>query len=472
MWWSKGLSPGGGVGVEQAALAAGGHRHADRVADALAERAGGGLDAGGVAVLRVARGLAAPGAQRLEVVELEAVAGEVELDVQGEAASARRRARTGRGRASAGRPGRAASPSGTAGTPTGARLIAVPGWPLPTFCTASMARTRTVSTARWSRSVQSSSAARAGPAHGVRRVGGSTGARAYSGLGSSTRHERLTSPEGGSRDRRGALDVSVPRRPRRLAPDEQPLTVPAPAEVSVTAVDRPRVRAAADRRHRRRARRASAAYVGLTKPRDHRAAAAHHGPGDVPRRSGASRRSWLVVATVVGGTLSAGSANALNCVFDRDIDEQMRRTRRRPLPRHIVSPAGGAGLRARARRGLDAVARAAASTGSPPGWRSAANAVLRRRLHDAAQAAHHPEHRLGRRRRLHAGADRLDRGHRRARLGAGRAVPGRLLLDAAALLGAGDALPRGLRRGATCRCCRWSRRRAEVGAADRRSTPG
>jgi heme o synthase len=45
----------------------------------------------------------------------------------------------------------------------------------------------------------------------------------------------------------------------------------------------------------------------------------------------------LVVATVLGGTLSAGSANALNCVYDRDIDERMRRTRRRALPRHIVS---------------------------------------------------------------------------------------------------------------------------------------
>ncbi len=47
---------------------------------------------------------------------------------------------------------------------------------------------------------------------------------------------------------------------------------------------------------------------------------------------------WLVVATVVGGTLSAGSANALNCVYDRDIDERMRRTRRRALPRHVVAP--------------------------------------------------------------------------------------------------------------------------------------
>ena len=39
---------------------------------------------------------------------------------------------------------------------SGARLIAVPGWPLPTFCTASAASTRTVSTATESRSVQSS----------------------------------------------------------------------------------------------------------------------------------------------------------------------------------------------------------------------------------------------------------------------------------------------------------------------------
>ncbi len=46
----------------------------------------------------------------------------------------------------------------------------------------------------------------------------------------------------------------------------------------------------------------------------------------------------LVLATVVGGTLAAGSANALNCVVDRDIDERMQRTRRRPLPRHQVSP--------------------------------------------------------------------------------------------------------------------------------------
>ncbi|MCW2748061.1 MAG: protoheme farnesyltransferase, partial [Nocardioidaceae bacterium] len=45
----------------------------------------------------------------------------------------------------------------------------------------------------------------------------------------------------------------------------------------------------------------------------------------------------LVLATFVGGALSAGSANALNCVVDADIDQRMRRTRRRPLPLHSVT---------------------------------------------------------------------------------------------------------------------------------------
>jgi protoheme IX farnesyltransferase len=39
-----------------------------------------------------------------------------------------------------------------------------------------------------------------------------------------------------------------------------------------------------------------------------------------------------VVAVLVGGTLAAGGAHAINCWFDRDIDAEMTRTRRRPLP--------------------------------------------------------------------------------------------------------------------------------------------
>ena len=44
----------------------------------------------------------------------------------------------------------------------------------------------------------------------------------------------------------------------------------------------------------------------------------------------------LAVATMLGGLLAAASANVFNCVIDADIDEKMRRTRRRPLPRHQV----------------------------------------------------------------------------------------------------------------------------------------
>jgi protoheme IX farnesyltransferase len=81
-----------------------------------------------------------------------------------------------------------------------------------------------------------------------------------------------------------------------------------------------------------------AAYVGLTKPRVIELLLLT----TVPVMFFAARGIpdlWLVVATVVGGTFSAGSASVFNCVYDRDIDEQMRRTRRRALPRHIVSPA-------------------------------------------------------------------------------------------------------------------------------------
>ncbi|HEX5013123.1 MAG TPA: heme o synthase [Candidatus Limnocylindrales bacterium] len=48
--------------------------------------------------------------------------------------------------------------------------------------------------------------------------------------------------------------------------------------------------------------------------------------------------AWLTVWTLIGGTLAAGSANAINCYLDRDIDELMTRTRRRPLPAHQVEP--------------------------------------------------------------------------------------------------------------------------------------
>ena len=48
--------------------------------------------------------------------------------------------------------------------------------------------------------------------------------------------------------------------------------------------------------------------------------------------------TWLVLATLVGGMLAAGGANAINQFADRDIDVKMQRTQRRPLPRGSVSP--------------------------------------------------------------------------------------------------------------------------------------
>lgn len=47
---------------------------------------------------------------------------------------------------------------------------------------------------------------------------------------------------------------------------------------------------------------------------------------------------WLILWTLVGGALSAGGAGAINCYFDRDIDQMMTRTRKRPLPQHKVVP--------------------------------------------------------------------------------------------------------------------------------------
>lgn len=49
---------------------------------------------------------------------------------------------------------------------------------------------------------------------------------------------------------------------------------------------------------------------------------------------------WLVLATLVGGTLAAGSANAFNMWFDRDIDAVMERTKDRPLVTGVVSVRG------------------------------------------------------------------------------------------------------------------------------------
>jgi heme o synthase len=79
------------------------------------------------------------------------------------------------------------------------------------------------------------------------------------------------------------------------------------------------------------------AYVGLTKPRIIELLLVTTVPAMFLAARGVPNLG-VVMATMIGGCLAAASANVFNCVLDRDIDERMRRTRRRPLPRHAVEP--------------------------------------------------------------------------------------------------------------------------------------
>jgi protoheme IX farnesyltransferase len=80
-----------------------------------------------------------------------------------------------------------------------------------------------------------------------------------------------------------------------------------------------------------------AAYVALTKPRIIELLLITTVPSMV-LAAGGWPDTWLVIATLIGGTLSAGGANALNCYIDRDIDRVMHRTARRPLPSDSITP--------------------------------------------------------------------------------------------------------------------------------------
>jgi protoheme IX farnesyltransferase len=79
------------------------------------------------------------------------------------------------------------------------------------------------------------------------------------------------------------------------------------------------------------------AYVALTKPRIIVLLLIITVPAMV-LAAGALPPLAAIAATLVGGTLAAGSANAINMYLDRDIDEVMRRTRQRPLPGHRIEP--------------------------------------------------------------------------------------------------------------------------------------
>ena len=79
------------------------------------------------------------------------------------------------------------------------------------------------------------------------------------------------------------------------------------------------------------------AYVALTKPRIIELLLVTTVPTMVVAEGGMPSL-WLMAATVLGGTLAAGGANAINMVVDRDIDRLMERTKGRPLVTGEITP--------------------------------------------------------------------------------------------------------------------------------------
>jgi protoheme IX farnesyltransferase len=78
-------------------------------------------------------------------------------------------------------------------------------------------------------------------------------------------------------------------------------------------------------------------FVALTKPRIIELLLVTTLPTMVVARRGVPS-VWLMLATLAGGALSAGGANATNMFLDRDIDAVMHRTRKRPLVTGVVKP--------------------------------------------------------------------------------------------------------------------------------------
>lgn len=77
------------------------------------------------------------------------------------------------------------------------------------------------------------------------------------------------------------------------------------------------------------------AYIALTKPRIIELLLITTVPAMFLAAGGFPSLS-LVLWTMLGGWMAAASANTFNCVLDADIDQKMRRTRRRPMARHQV----------------------------------------------------------------------------------------------------------------------------------------
>ncbi|MBC9954542.1 protoheme IX farnesyltransferase [Leucobacter sp. cx-42] len=77
-------------------------------------------------------------------------------------------------------------------------------------------------------------------------------------------------------------------------------------------------------------------YVALTKPRVMELLLVVTVPAMILAQGGLPNL-WLVLATLIGGAMSAGSAGAFNCYIDREADRVMNRTKNRPLVTREIS---------------------------------------------------------------------------------------------------------------------------------------
>ena len=187
------------------------------------------------------------------------------------------------------------------------------------------------------------------------------------------------------------------------------------------------------------------AYLALDQAPDHRVAAGDDAADDGGSREGIPRW-WLIVATLVGGALSAAGANAANMFVDRDIDAVMHRTRDRPLVTGAVTPTAAFVFSIV----LEVVAfvlfwRAVnlfsglLALGAALFYVFVYSIGLKRRST--------PEHRHRRRGRGVPCLDRLDRSHRPSGVARHRAVRDDRHLDAVAFLGPGRTVPGRLQGG-------------------------
>jgi hypothetical protein len=335
-----------GVRVEQPPLAPRGHGHADGGGQPLAQRAGGDLDTRGVAVLGVAGGPRPPGAQRLQVRQLQAVAREEQLDVERQAGVARGEHEpvaahpVGVGRvvphhALEERVGQGGEAHGGAGVavadllhrvggqhPRGVDRAAVQIGPvgrrrrLREAGDVGIGHGHDGSSFSWG-SRGCGFAVRAQPIHSIMDVGG----------------PRLIPPRMVTRrlpGQRRAHASGYHRRVVEVAP--RPTTDSGSRFPQVSATVVPVVPGRLTR-----VRATVAAYAGLTKTRIIEQLLVVTVPAMFLAQRGIPSL-WLVAATLVGGAGAAASAHALNCVVDADIDKVMERTSRRPLAKGQVPP--------------------------------------------------------------------------------------------------------------------------------------